>query len=408
MVHLTLLSLSALALAPGLASATLAPDGATLLAAPHSMKGGRIAKHFGAATSIGNHYSHPKSTGSPDVGTFNSPPIKIAYSYSYSYSQFSFSTPNQAAATAAPVPDRPVSRKFRPNYGGQQTSSSASLEMSMSPAAPSVTTTTSKAPQQAVTTSQVPTTTSSSTAETTTRPSTSASTAPSSAAASSSSAPTTSSTSDVAAPTTTSATAPTTTTTTTTPTTHAATTTKATVSSATSSSTQAASPSSSPALNSLEAISLAAHNKLRAQHNATALTWNTELAAAAQKWADKCVFQHGGGTALNAGENISGYSASSASDSNVAYAISLWSNEASLYDWKNPGYSDATGHFTQMIWKDTTELGCAQTYCQPLHDAGNSFSWNGFFYVCEYLQAGNIVGSTPQQTAAFFSANVQK
>lgn len=105
-----------------------------------------------------------------------------------------------------------------------------------------------------------------------------------------------------------------------------------------------------------------------------------------------------------------------------------------------------------QIWKDTTELGCAQTYCQPLHDAGNSFSWVGLRLlslaplcpgtdarpVCalrtassmsastsrpvrwrsrvEYeavsadpsVSTGNIVGSTPQQTAAFFSANVQK
>ena len=41
---------------------------------------------------------------------------------------------------------------------------------------------------------------------------------------------------------------------------------------------------------------LNAHNTVRAQHGATALKWNNTLAAAAQKWVNKCVFKHSGGS----------------------------------------------------------------------------------------------------------------
>ena len=41
---------------------------------------------------------------------------------------------------------------------------------------------------------------------------------------------------------------------------------------------------------------LSAHNTVRAQHGAVALTWNDEAASKAQQWANGCVFQHSGGS----------------------------------------------------------------------------------------------------------------
>lgn len=40
---------------------------------------------------------------------------------------------------------------------------------------------------------------------------------------------------------------------------------------------------------------LDAHNTIRAQHNATALTWSDDLAQKAESWADRCQFQHSNG-----------------------------------------------------------------------------------------------------------------
>lgn len=46
------------------------------------------------------------------------------------------------------------------------------------------------------------------------------------------------------------------------------------------------------------------HNNVRAKHGAAALTWSDKLAAAAQKWADHCVFEHSGGSLGPYGENL--------------------------------------------------------------------------------------------------------
>lgn len=47
------------------------------------------------------------------------------------------------------------------------------------------------------------------------------------------------------------------------------------------------------------------HNAFRAKHNAPAMSTNATLVAAAQAWADRCFFEHGGGATIGAGENLS-------------------------------------------------------------------------------------------------------
>ncbi|KAI9498220.1 CAP domain-containing protein, partial [Zychaea mexicana] len=113
------------------------------------------------------------------------------------------------------------------------------------------------------------------------------------------------------------------------------------------------------------------HNSYRAKHSAPALTWSDTLASYAQDWADGCVFEHSQG---KYGENLAmGYG-------DWEKAINAWYDEVSDYDFSNPGYSSGIGHFTQMVWVDTTELGCAVSQC------------NGSpMYVCEYNPPGNIV-----------------
>ncbi|GAA5937344.1 uncharacterized protein JCM15063_002879 [Sporobolomyces koalae] len=149
--------------------------------------------------------------------------------------------------------------------------------------------------------------------------------------------------------------------------------------------------------------SLNAHNELRQKHKVGPLTWSNELASAAQDWTDKCIYQHGKGKEIGAGENIAAYYGGG---SDVLGAISMWSNEASLYNWAAPGYAEGTGHFTQQVWKATTEIGCAQSLCPTLTMPGNPSWTNAYFYVCEYRKGGNVVGQTPELTAKYFSENV--
>ena len=59
-----------------------------------------------------------------------------------------------------------------------------------------------------------------------------------------------------------------------------------------------------------------------------------------------------------------------------------WYDEVDRYNYNNPGFSGATGHFTQVVWKDTKKLGCAISNCPG----------QGDIYVCHYDPAGNYAG----------------
>ncbi|KAH7880528.1 CAP domain-containing protein [Lentinula edodes] len=135
---------------------------------------------------------------------------------------------------------------------------------------------------------------------------------------------------------------------------------------------------------------LSAHNSVRAQHGASALTWSNDAATKAQQWADNCVFQHSGGTLGPFGENLA---AGTGSGYGIAQAIDSWSSEVSQYDPSNP----VASHFTQMVWKATTQVGCAVASCSGIFAASFGLA---SFYVCEYSPQGNVIGEFAQNVQA--------
>ncbi|KII93492.1 hypothetical protein PLICRDRAFT_35713 [Plicaturopsis crispa FD-325 SS-3] len=135
---------------------------------------------------------------------------------------------------------------------------------------------------------------------------------------------------------------------------------------------------------------LSAHNSFRAQHGASALTWSDNLASKAQQWANNCQFKHSGGTLGPFGENIA---AGTGDSYDIAAAIKSWTDESSQYDPNNPQPS----HFTQVVWKGSSQLGCAEAQCNGIFDS--SFGPAKFF-VCEYEAQGNIIGNFPANVQA--------
>ncbi|KAI1177274.1 CAP domain-containing protein [Nemania sp. FL0916] len=120
-------------------------------------------------------------------------------------------------------------------------------------------------------------------------------------------------------------------------------------------------------------------NVYRAAHNASAVTWNETLASFATTYlgSDKvgkdCAFAHSGGPY---GENLAlGFA-------NATAAIEAWGDEGRKYNYKKPGFSEATGHFTQLVWKNTTDVGCGRRLCTN----------SGWYLVCEYWPRGNVIG----------------
>uniref|UniRef100_A0A803J2F5 SCP domain-containing protein n=1 Tax=Xenopus tropicalis TaxID=8364 RepID=A0A803J2F5_XENTR len=122
---------------------------------------------------------------------------------------------------------------------------------------------------------------------------------------------------------------------------------------------------------------LEAHNKYRKKHNVPPMRLNAELSKSAQTWANHLLsinkMQHSGA----GGENLY-YSYSSRGN----VAVDAWYNEVKDYDYNKPGFKAATGHFTQVVWKDSKELG-----------VGVATDGKGTFYVVgRYSPPGNVIG----------------
>lgn len=130
------------------------------------------------------------------------------------------------------------------------------------------------------------------------------------------------------------------------------------------------------------------------------MTWDQSLADYAANWASKCQFAHSN---AETGENLA---AGTGNEVNIAQEFQMWADEASLYDFNNPGYRNETGHFTQVVWKGTTSIGCAWKTCAPgtVFDAEYG---NSLLLVCEYSPRGNFYNPDDQAASAgWFTDNV--
>jgi hypothetical protein len=122
------------------------------------------------------------------------------------------------------------------------------------------------------------------------------------------------------------------------------------------------------------------------------LTWSNELAATAAAWAAQCVdteapiglIDHNAGRSdghpYYVGENIFGSGGAASADQ----AVATWAAEGANYNYATNACNGICGHYTQIVWRTTLEVGCA------LHDCpGLQF---GSSIVCDYGPGGNSGG----------------
>ena len=131
---------------------------------------------------------------------------------------------------------------------------------------------------------------------------------------------------------------------------------------------------------------LAHHNKVRADVGIGLLRWDDGLAAYAQQWADQlaangCRMKHRQPNAY--GENLF---QGTAGHYTAIDAAKGWESEKKLYGGgvvTDKNYM-RIGHYTQMVWRDTSKLGCGEATC------------NGTLLVaCNYDPSGNYLGRKP-------------
>ena len=126
------------------------------------------------------------------------------------------------------------------------------------------------------------------------------------------------------------------------------------------------------------------HNFYRSEVGVSNIVWSEELVASAQAWADElgknCKFQHSSGSY---GENIWKGTEGVFSIDDV---VDSWGSEKADYDYDTNTCNSGVvcGHYTQIVWANSTKVGCGVVTC------------DGFdTWVCQYDSPGNFVGEKP-------------
>ncbi len=134
---------------------------------------------------------------------------------------------------------------------------------------------------------------------------------------------------------------------------------------------------------------LAVHNAERAAVGAPPLVWSDKLAADAQVWADHLTTVGG---LVHDPDNPNGENLWMGSQDSYGYTemAQTWADEKAYFtygtfpDVSSDGNWADVGHYTQMIWSGTTEIGCART---------SDGTWD--YLVCRYSPAGNVIDEKP-------------
>lgn len=113
------------------------------------------------------------------------------------------------------------------------------------------------------------------------------------------------------------------------------------------------------------------------------VAWSDEVAGAAQAWAEhlrdtrKCALLH---SDTRDGENLA-----QGKDLDAAAAVKMWASERKNFRY-SPQYAFdiPTGHYSQLVWRKTTHIGCGRVSCG-----------RKAVVVCRYSPAGNRIGAAP-------------
>jgi hypothetical protein len=158
---------------------------------------------------------------------------------------------------------------------------------------------------------------------------------------------------------------------------------------------------------------LAIHNRERAAVGAPPLVWSDELAAGAKSWADHVatinqMVHSTGDQRPGQGENIAGwthgcglsfsgplgtqpnfpldYTKGVCPGDTLRTMVESWVNEKT--NWHGGVLTQEnwypTGHYTQVVWRDTKQIGC-----------GIATGSDTDYLVCRYNPGGNVVGQKP-------------
>jgi len=146
---------------------------------------------------------------------------------------------------------------------------------------------------------------------------------------------------------------------------------------------------------------LDAHNSVRdAVGVSSDLEWDETIAKDAQSYADELALS---GAWEHDPKNSNGYANgpygenlyTSTEKVTLEFATGAWADEKQYYTYGEIGDAstcvsgEMCGHYTQIIWKDTSKVGCAMSK----YRTGDFKNW--YLIVCKYKTPGNYAGQKP-------------
>jgi len=157
-----------------------------------------------------------------------------------------------------------------------------------------------------------------------------------------------------------------------------------------------------------KAAIVAKHNEVRRVEpasNMKALVWSDELAAKAQEWADQCTRGHGmqmscknkdeqfGQNAWNVGyppgQDIGDMYPEFDWNQVIGPFEGSWASEKENWDFSSDACYEGKvcGHWTQVVWAQTSEVGCGFNKCPTAKGLTNE---HNIIAVCNYRPGGNV------------------
>jgi pathogenesis-related protein 1 len=128
---------------------------------------------------------------------------------------------------------------------------------------------------------------------------------------------------------------------------------------------------------------LAAHNEVRARLDVPLLRGSDRLAAHAQDWASHLLYErqfyHRPHPVF--GENLFDITGGRATPDEV---VGGWAAEVRDYNYRANSCRGVCGHYTQVVWANTREVGCAIASDRVRE-----------VWVCNYDPPGNWIGQRP-------------
>jgi hypothetical protein len=130
------------------------------------------------------------------------------------------------------------------------------------------------------------------------------------------------------------------------------------------------------------------HNQYRAEIDLPPLTWSETLAEQAQEWADHLA-TNGGHTLQHSQVADQGENLWMGTSGHFSYSdmVNRWGAEQQYFtagafpEVSSTGSWFDVGHYTQIVWRDTTQVGC-----------GFASAGGNDILVCRYNPPGNYMG----------------